>query len=32
MGREFETLVRDAVATNQTFAHFLLRLTEIAGK
>ena len=32
-GRELETLVRDAVATNQTFAHFLLFvLTEIAGK
>jgi DNA replication protein DnaC len=29
MGREFETLARDAAATNQTFAQFLLRLTEI---
>jgi DNA replication protein DnaC len=29
MGREFETLTRDAAATNQTFAQFLLRLTEI---
>jgi DNA replication protein DnaC len=29
MGREFETLARDAAATNQTFAQFLLRLTEM---
>jgi DNA replication protein DnaC len=29
MGREFETLARDAATTNQTFAQFLLRLTEI---
>ena len=29
MGREFEKLARDAAATNQTFAQFLLRLTEI---
>ena len=29
MGREFETLARDAAATNQTFAQFLLRLTEL---
>ena len=29
MGREFERLARDAAATNQTFAQFLLRLTEI---
>ena len=29
MGREFETLARDAAASNQTFAQFLLRLTEI---
>src|SRR5437660_12257581 len=29
MGREFATLARDAAATNQTFAQFLLRLTEI---
>src|ERR1019366_10329156 len=29
MGREFETLARDAAATNQTFAQFLLRLTAI---
>jgi DNA replication protein DnaC len=29
MGREFETLARDASASNQTFAQFLLRLTEI---
>src|SRR3954466_15235284 len=29
MGREFEKLSRDAAATNQTFAQFLLRLTEI---
>ena len=29
MGREFETLARDAAATNQTFAQFLLRLTEV---
>jgi DNA replication protein DnaC len=28
MGREFEKLARDAVATNQTFVQFLLRLTE----
>ena len=28
MGREFEKLARDAAATNQTFAQFLLRLTE----
>ena len=28
MGREFERLARDAAATNQTFAQFLLRLTE----
>ena len=29
MGREFEKWARDAAATNQTFAQFLLRLTEI---
>ena len=29
MGREFERLARDAAATNQTFAQFLLRLTEV---
>src|SRR5206468_5621750 len=29
MGREFETLARDAAATNQTFGQFLLRLTEL---
>src|SRR5512135_3094181 len=29
MGREFETLARDAAATNQTFMQFLLRLTEL---
>jgi DNA replication protein DnaC len=29
MGREFEKLMRDAAATNQTFAQFLLRLTEV---
>src|SRR5262249_8174162 len=29
MGREFEKLARDAAASNQTFAQFLLRLTEI---
>src|SRR5512144_2553630 len=29
MGREFETLARDAAASNQTFPQFLLRLTEI---
>ena len=28
MGREFETLAREAAAANQTFAQFLLRLTE----
>ena len=28
-GREFETLARDAASTNQTFAQFLLRLTEL---
>src|SRR5918997_3226669 len=28
MGREVETLARDAAATNQTFAQLLLRLTE----
>src|SRR5258708_14377396 len=28
MGQEFETLARDAAATNQTFAQLLLRLTE----
>ena len=28
MGREFETLARDAAATDQTFAQLLLRLTE----
>jgi DNA replication protein DnaC len=28
MGQEFEKLARDAAATNQTFAQFLLRLTE----
>ncbi|MBV8266425.1 MAG: hypothetical protein JO252_08885, partial [Planctomycetaceae bacterium] len=27
--REFETLARDAAATNQTFMQFLLRLTEL---
>ena len=29
MGQEFETLARDAAATNQTFTQFLLRLTEM---
>src|SRR5579884_3387155 len=29
MGREFEKLARDAAASNQTFAQFLLGLTEI---
>jgi DNA replication protein DnaC len=29
MGAEFEKLARDAVATNQTFVEFLLRLTEL---
>jgi DNA replication protein DnaC len=29
MGREFEKLARDAAASNQTFAQFLLSLTEI---
>ena len=29
MGRAFETLARDAAATNQTFTQFLLRLTEL---
>ena len=29
MGREFETLARDAAAANQTYAQFLLRLTEL---
>jgi DNA replication protein DnaC len=29
MGKEFEKLARDAAAANQTFAQFLLRLTEI---
>jgi DNA replication protein DnaC len=29
MGREFETLARDAAATNQTVAQILLRLTEL---
>jgi DNA replication protein DnaC len=29
MGREFETLARDAAASNQTFVQFLLRLTEV---
>src|SRR6266550_9370573 len=29
MGREFETLARDAAAANQTFPQFLLRLTEL---
>ena len=29
MGREFEKLARDAASTNQTFAQFLLRLTEL---
>jgi DNA replication protein DnaC len=29
MGREFEKLVRDAAASNQTFVQFLLRLTEL---
>src|SRR3982751_5707242 len=29
MGREFEKLARDAVASNQTFTQFLLRLTEV---
>src|SRR4051794_20344385 len=29
MGREFERLARDAAASNQTFAQFLLRLTEL---
>ena len=29
MGREFETLARDAAASDQTFAQLLLRLTEV---
>jgi DNA replication protein DnaC len=29
MGREFDKLARDTAATNQTFAQFSLRLTEI---
>jgi len=29
MGKEFEKLARDAAAANQTFAQFLLRLTEL---
>jgi DNA replication protein DnaC len=29
MGQEFEKLARDAVAANQTFVQFLLRLTEL---
>jgi DNA replication protein DnaC len=29
MGREFEKLARDAAGANQTFAQFLLRLTEL---
>ena len=29
MGKEFEKLARDAASTNQTFAQFLLRLTEL---
>jgi DNA replication protein DnaC len=29
MGREFEKLARDAVASNQTFPQYLLRLTEL---
>ena len=29
MGREFDKLARDAAAGNQTFAQFLLRLTEL---
>jgi DNA replication protein DnaC len=29
MGREFERLSRDAASSNQTFAQFLLRLTEL---
>src|SRR4051812_29897759 len=29
MGREFEKLARDAASGNQTFAQFLLRLTEL---
>src|SRR5580698_780635 len=29
MGREFEKLARDAAATNQNYAQFLLRLTEL---
>ena len=29
MGREFEKLARDAASANQTFAQFLLRLTEL---
>jgi DNA replication protein DnaC len=29
MGREFESLARDAAAGNQTFIQFLLRLTEL---
>jgi DNA replication protein DnaC len=29
MGKEFEKLARDAAAANQTFAQFLLRLTEV---
>jgi len=29
MGREFETLARDAAGSNQNYFEFLLRLTEI---
>src|SRR5512142_1724798 len=29
MGKEFEQLARDAASTNQTFAQFLVRLTEL---
>ena len=29
MGKEFEQLARDAASSNQTFAQFLLRLTEL---
>jgi DNA replication protein DnaC len=29
MGREFEKLARDAASTNQNYAQFLLRLTEL---
>ena len=29
MGREFEKMARDAASTNQNYAQFLLRLTEL---